>query len=51
VPVTHRLGDRLHQVGRGLEAEGDRISNVEVSNFCAGGLDSLGLNDDITDSV
>ena len=51
MPVVERSRDRLDKVSRGPEAKGDRVANVQIPYFRAGGLHSLRLNDDITNSV
>jgi hypothetical protein len=38
-------------VRRGLEAEGDRVADVEISHARAGRFHLLGLLDDVTDGV
>ena len=51
VAVPHRGGNRLDQVGRADEPEGDRVADVEVRDLAAGGLHLLCLDHDVPDRV
>ena len=51
VAVAHRALDRGDEMRRRLEAEGDRIADVEVAHARAGGLDLLRFRDDVADGV
>ena len=51
VAVAHRALDRVDQVRRRLEPEGDRIADVEIADPRAGGLDFLRFRDDVADGV
>ena len=51
VAVAHRPLDRGDQVRRRLEAEGDRIADVEIPDARAGRLDLLRFRDDVADGV
>ena len=51
VPVAHRPLDRLDQVRRRLEAEDDRVADIEIADVPAGGLNLSGLRHDIADRV
>ena len=51
VPVPHRALDGLDHVRRRPEPEGDRIADIEVADFPAGGFDFPRLGDDVPDGV
>ena len=51
VPVAHRFGDRLDQMWRGQEAEGDGVADVEVADRTAGGLYLLRLGHHLADGI
>ena len=51
VAVAHRPLDRGDEVRRRLEAEGDRIADVEVADARARRLDLLRFRDDVADGV
>ena len=51
VPVTQRARHRFDHVRRRLEAERDRIADVQVADLLARRLDALGLGHDVADGV
>ena len=51
VPVADGAFDRLDEVRRGAEPEGDRVADVQVADLAAGRLDLPRLRDDVADGV
>ena len=51
VPVTDRALDRLDQMRRGPEPEGDRVADIQVPDLAPGRLHLPRFRDDIADRV
>src|SRR5688572_28426395 len=49
--IPHRLYGRVHDMGRRLEAESDRVADIEIPDLHAPGLNRAGLRHDIPYSV
>ena len=51
MPIVERPLNRIDEMRRCLEPEGDGIADVQVADFLAGGLDPLRFDNDVTNRV